>query len=373
METYVKELMLEQSKQGVEVAALVHREDPSLRTTQEKYCEDGVSLHLVRVGRWGVFSFAPISPAFPLALHRMLKDFGPDLIHLHVPNVSVFWCLLLPRLRAVPWVIQWQSDVVPSIHSRMLRLFWRGYSYFESQLLRRADCVIVSSPPYLETSETLKRWRSKCTVIPLAVRDKVPPPAQPAASSSAEFRVLSVGRLTYYKGFVHLIRAIGSTVQCQLTLVGHGDERTAIEHEVATLGISDRVHLIGSCTDEELDSLYNSHDVFCLPSIERTESFGLVLLEAMHSNLPCIATKVPGSGMSWILRDGDAGVLVPPTDSDSLAAALDDLAMNRDKLLTLRGSATAQLKTLFGLTGTTKKILKVYRSLLTSPDLSAKR
>ena len=82
-----------------------------------------------------------------------------------------------------------------------------------------------------------------------------------------------------------------------------------------------------------LASIYASADVFCLPSTERAESFGIVLLEAMRAGLPTIASAIPGSGINYVVRDGETGLMTTPGDPISLPAALarlrDDAALRQ--------------------------------------------
>jgi rhamnosyl/mannosyltransferase len=75
-----------------------------------------------------------------------------------------------------------------------------------------------------------------------------------------------------------------------------------------------------------------SCDCLCLPSIERTEAFGMVLLEAMYFGKATVVGDVAGSGMGWVIDDGTTGIKVKPADSKALAAALTRLSMNREEL-----------------------------------------
>src|SRR5690606_2081970 len=146
--------------------------------------------------------FAPISPAFPLWLARAVKRWRPEVIHIHMPNLSAFWALLLPRARSVPWVIHWHSDI--ELSRRSLRLAYPHYHLLERALLEGADTIIVTSPQYLEASQPLFPWRHKCHVVPLGVDPQRLPEVAPGETEGLwhgeRLRLLAVGRLTYYKG-----------------------------------------------------------------------------------------------------------------------------------------------------------------------------
>jgi rhamnosyl/mannosyltransferase len=81
---------------------------------------------------------------------------------------------------------------------------------------------------------------------------------------------------------------------------------------------------LGEVPDGDLPGLYASADIFVLPANSRAEAFGKVLLEAMASGLPCVTTEL-GTGTSYVVRDGETGVVVPPRDPDALRIAIADL------------------------------------------------
>jgi rhamnosyl/mannosyltransferase len=147
--------------------------------------------------------FTPISPAFPYLLNRLIKREKPDILHIHTPNISAFWALFLPGARRIPWVIQWQSDVLASEHHWGLQLFYKIYRPFERAMLKRAKVIIASSPTYLASSLPLQEFSEKCVVIPLgldpstlAATSSVDTTTTPNQQHSSCLRVLAIGRLT---------------------------------------------------------------------------------------------------------------------------------------------------------------------------------
>ena len=366
METYLRDLMVAQTKQGLESTALVHQSALSLRSNTEQYPAYEQTLSVTRAAVWARLLFTPISPTFPALLHKLIKRDQPDILHLHMPNVSVFWALLLPSARRIPWVIQWQSDVLASEHKLGLRLFYTFYKPFESAVLRHSAKIIASSPPYLESSATLAPFRDKCEVIPLGIR----PPAQvqenlhlTQSAHSQPLRVLAVGRLTYYKGFKYLIRAMAHVPEATLDLIGSGEEQSALEGLISELGLTARVQIHSGVSDNQREHFMAKADCLCLPSVERTESFGIVLLEAMRSAKPAVVSRVVGSGMSWIVEDGITGLQVPPSDTDALANCLNILQQDRDKIAILGGKGRERFNRYFHIDKSAAEAAKLYQQV----------
>lgn len=308
--------------QGDAVAALVHQRPGSWRSARE-------TINGVEVRRCGCLAapvYTPISPTFPLQLARALREFRPHILHLHLPNPSCFAALATPAARRRPWVVHWHADVPPDSPNWRLRLGYRLYRPFEQAVLARASAIIATSQPYLDASSALAAWQAKCHVIPLGIDDEIPGARDPAPWPAGDgLRLLAVGRLGHYKGFDVLIDALAARPRDRLLLVGDGECAEELRERARLRGVAERVRFAGEIDDARLASAYASADVFVLPSLDRSEAFGLVLLEAMRAALPVVASEIPGSGVGSVVADGETGWLVPPGDAQALAAALDKL------------------------------------------------
>ena len=82
--------------------------------------------------------------------------------------------------------------------------------------------------------------------------------------------------------------------------------------------------LLGFLTDEEVSAYFGACDLFCMSSVYATEAFGIVQIEAMSAGKPVVATKIPGSGVSWVNAHKESGINVDPKDSEALAKASAD-------------------------------------------------
>ena len=320
METFLSDLVLTQRAQGLDSHALVHGQalpgdPPWLRRVP-------VQVQLI---------YAPIALGFRSALARAIADIQPDVLHLHLPNNSAFWALTLASARQIPWVVHWHSDVIVSDERLALRLAYTLYRPFEQAVLDRAERIIVTSPPYLQASEPLRRWQRKCAVVPLGLAPQAPRTAgQPPPWQPGRLKLLSIGRLAHYKGFETLIRAVSGSPHLQLIIAGQGESMAALRALVAATtasGTTANVQLAGEVSEDDKHQLLRSCDAFCLASIERTEAFGMVLLEAMAHSKPCIVSQLPGSGMSWVVSSSGAGLShLPAGDAAAWRQALEPLA-----------------------------------------------
>jgi glycosyltransferase involved in cell wall biosynthesis len=304
---------------GHTVAALVHQRPGIWRTTRETLT--GVDVR--RVACIAAPVYTPISPTFPIALSRALREIEPDLLHVHLPNPSAFALLASRAARRVPWIVHWHADIPPDARDWRLRAGYALYRPFEQSILKRASAIVATSQAYLDASIALASWRSKATVIPLGVDDIVLPEVQPDLwPPGTGLRLLAVGRLSHYKGFDVLIAALAQTPDARLLLIGDGEEAEALRRLAAAPSVAGRIRFAGATDDAILQAAYATADALVLPSLDRGEAFGLVLLEAMRARVPVIASAIPGSGIGEVVVDGESGLLVPPGDADALAAAI---------------------------------------------------
>ena len=367
------DLACAQAFSGIATAVLAHAEPGTWRG--QSFHAGNVEVTLVAC--YGQWIYAPVSPGFPRLLARIIRDFKPDLLHLHLPNTSAFWALLLPSARRLPWIVHWHADIPLDTRHRALRLAYRLYRPWEQALLRRARAVIATSVPYRDSSAALAPWRDKTRVIPLGIAPASTNSGDAVHSTSINWpmpglRLLAVGRLSYFKGFDVLLRALANVPEVSLVVIGDGECSVALRQLAATLGIGARVNFAGridmdGAGEAKLAAAYAQADIVCLPSLERAESFGLVLLEAMRAGKPVVASAIPGSGVGFVVRDGDTGLLVPPGDALALAAAMRRLAADAPLRQRLGAAGQRRWHEEFTLDRVTPQVLDLYRHVL-NPD-----
>ena len=354
MERFLADLATAQRQAGDEVSVLVHAAEGAAPSEDPPW--------LMRCPVWLKLIFAPISPRFPLWLRSVVRRQRPHVIHIHMPNPSAFWALLLPSARAVPWVVHWHSDV--EVSRRGLRLAYPYYRIFERALLERAELVIATSQQYLDTSGPLRPWRHKCRVVPLGIDPSRLPEVRMADAQGLwrtdRLRVLGVGRLTYYKGFETLLRAAIDAPDVELVIAGEGEERPRLERIIRDSRARPEVRLVGEVDDETLARLMASCDVFCLPSRERTEAFGIVLMEAMRYAKPIVASDLPGSGVNWVARNGQNALVVPCDDVNAWRAALAALASSPAKRQLLGHLGHERYAREFGIASVARRLSEIY-------------
>lgn len=258
-------------------------------------------------------------------LVRYLKREQPDALLAAMWPLSVI-APLAARLAG------FKGRVLVSEHSP-LSLAYAGKGWLHRFMLRLsqrllyplADARVAVSAGVADDLAALSGLpRSQFTVIynPAALgRVPATPPARPVAlSGHAGPVLLSVGTLKRVKRFDVLIDAFARLTdfpEALLCIVGEGAERTALQAQVAALGLQDRVLLPGYAPDPS--PWYAHADLFVLSS--DYEGFGNVIVEALEHGLAIVSTDCP-SGPREILADGRYGRLVPPGDAAALAQAM---------------------------------------------------
>ncbi len=283
--------------------------------------EDGVMVHRLDAQiRWG-------KAGLSTSIEQMMHDKSFDVIHLHVPFFGVQELAVLRMWlgwRPKKLVLSYHMDIVSRGPVRWIAEIYRRI--FLGTLVRRAFAIVVASKGYAQTS-WLKRWwkkvESKMTEAPFGVDiERFHPGDRPDRDHVRLMFLGGLDRNHYFKGLEVLIRALQrlkERVDWQLIVVGDGDLRAGYEEQVLNADLKDRITFLGREIGKA-GKHYRESDVFVFPSIDRSEAFGLVALEAQASGTPVIASGLPG--VSTAVADGETGVLFPVKDDERLAEAI---------------------------------------------------
>ena len=335
---------------GAEVRTLVCR-DGRGRTLRENI--NGVEL--TRAGSLGTYFKCPLSLSFVRLFRKMAKK--ADVVHIHLPFPLADAAAMLSGYKG-RIVVSWHSDVVKQ---KKLMLI---YKPFMRWLLRRADAVIVATEGHINGSEHLPEYREKCTVVPYGIRpedylsiERRPVLTERAADKTA-VKVFFTGRLVYYKGVDVLLRAFSKVKGCELFIAGEGDLEPKLREYARKRGLDGRVHFLGFLPEEELRQAYADCDIFVLPSVARSEAFGIVQLEAMVYGKPVINTDLP-SGVPHVSLDGITGLTVPPSDAGALAKAVNTLAADPGLRERYGKAAAERVSSVFNEKEVIKRLYKV--------------
>lgn len=344
IETHLEALCRE-LRNEMDVSVLVA--NTSART--ERCVVDGVAV--TRSGRHFTIAGAPVCPSMAWQIRKR----RPDIVHLHLPNPTGALAVSLSGYRG-PVVVSWHSDIV-----RQLRLA-KIYHPIQRILLRNCAAIVSATPNYIESSDELSRMKSRCRVIPYGIDYRSFRTVDPDAVALIRRKfgpriVLAVGRLVYYKGFEHAVRAM-ARVDANLVVIGDGPLRQHLEEKARELGVADRVFFLGE-VGKPLSPYYHACDVFILPSVARSEAFGIVQLEAMACGKPVVNTYLE-SGVPFVSIDGQTGITVPPGSPDALASAV-NLLLDDPALAAAYGDAAARrVQTEFSLDAMVRRTLDVY-------------
>jgi glycosyltransferase involved in cell wall biosynthesis len=288
-----------------------------------------------------------------------------------------------------PLVVSYHMDTV----GRGLRrpVFWLHRKFFAPHFLRQASAIVVASRDYAEHSLLAKypELMAKVVEIPFGVDSDRFSPSSPSSRVAiakwgegrpAPRNVLSLSKGSfsevgvrgsvlfvaaldeqhYFKGLHILLEAMVKVPDAKLTVVGGGNLKESYIKKAIELKIIDRVNFAGRVSDEELPKYFRNADVFCSASVDRSEAYGIALMEAAASGLPSVATDIPG--VRSVVKNNETGLLIKPGDPTILADAINSI-LNDSQLATRLGEAARK----FALTRTWaaagEKYFEVYNTL----------
>lgn len=347
IENHVKILAEGQAARGHEVTVLV------TSRTRSEHLEVLNGVRVIFASRWFNLSSAPISPD----LARWVVREHPDITHLHFPY---------PVGEAANYFFGHSRVTILTYHSDIVRqkTMTKFYAPIMSRILNRVDSIIATSPNYIASSPVLARHADKCIVVPLGI-DPIPflTQKQPTAYAKKNgLELLFVGRLRYYKGLDYLLRAMKNLPTSHLVIVGIGPMEQQWKELAQQLGIAARVNWAGEVQDALLPQYYASCDIFVLPASERSEAFGAVQLEAMAAGKPVVSCDV-GTGVAWVNRNEETGLVVPPRDSVALSKAILRLAGDEQQRELMGSRGRARVQSEFTSDLMVERVLSLYAKL----------
>lgn len=325
-------------------------------------------VRVTRASSAGVLYSLPISLSFLWKLRKMSKSM--DVIHFHVPfPLGDLACLLSGYKGKV--VVSWHSDIV-----RQKKLMWI-YKPIMRRFLKRADLIIVATQGHIEGSDYLREYKDKCRIIPYGVEpnieklsDKYVEQLRCCEKECIEKKVtrfLFIGRLVYYKGCDILIEAFSKVTNAKLELIGSGPMEEELKARVNELGINENVSFVGNISDAEMVNHIQQCDVLVLPSIIKSEAFGLVQLEAMAFEKAVINTRLP-SGVPYVSIDKETGLTVTPGVVEELAEAMQWLVNHESERIEMGIKGRIRVKEHFTTEQMLNEIEKVYRELTVNKE-----
>lgn len=281
----------------------------------------------------GFISFSSLS-----IFHSSLKN--QDLVITNLPNFEGWPLIYYAKKSHIP-VLGIYHCQVKLDSSPINRLVNFSLNQSVNYQLKLADQVIGTSLDYLQSQPMLKQYLSKCRAV-------YPPIKPPIINRQAltQFHKLKanriwigyVGRISREKGLEYLINAIAASPLkniSELVIVGpklsHVVGESNYYHYILDLIHQTKIHhrFLGFLSTNSLGAFYKSLDVLVLPSVNSTEAFGQVQVEAMFCGTPVIASDLPGVRLP--VKETSMGLLVPPKSTPHLTQALNDILTHRPR------------------------------------------
>jgi rhamnosyl/mannosyltransferase len=338
-------------KSHVDVRVLAANTGP--KTVIEKI--DGVDVY--KIFSLGRFRSAPLAPTFG----KWLKRLKSDIYHFHFPNPTGELAYLLTRPPG-KLIVTYHSDIIRQ------KILLQIYQSFLKRFLHLADKIVVQSPNLVDSSPYLGNHRNKIVIVPAGIEtnnfrltEDIRRKVESIKSIYSSPIIFFLGRLIYYKGLEYLITAM-SNVKAKLLIAGEGPLREQLQRQAFQADIAKKIVFLGKLSEDEKIAFYHACDIFVLPSVETSEAYGLVQLEAHACGKPVVSTNLP-TGVPYVNLDGITGIVVPPRDSKALSGALNRLLADSELRLRLGENARKRVEREFNFELMIKKTLSIYQEI----------
>lgn len=306
-------------------------------------------------------NFSIFSTSFSFSAFKKFKELvsKADIIHYHFPypfsDILHFFC----RVKK-PSIMTYHSDIV-----RQKRLMFL-YRLLMNHFLNSVNHIVATSPNYLFTSEVLKRFSNKVSVIPIGLNFADYPSINKEIHSLYREKLpknffLYIGYFRYYKGLKIALNAVKNS-DINLVLAGDGEIKKYLLREINKENMKN-VILLGQVSEEEKVSLLNLCKGFIFPSHLRSEAFGISLLEAAFFGKPMISCDI-GTGTSFVNVHNLTGLVVKPNSPIKLRNAMQYILDHKEVSEKMGEEAKIRAKKIFNLQNTVESYNKVYKNLI---------
>ncbi|MCD5995577.1 glycosyltransferase family 4 protein [Pseudomonas sp. CDFA 602] len=306
-------------------------------------------------------NFSVASTGFSARVFSQFKEMAAeaDLVHFHFPW-PVMDLVHFATRHGRPTVLSYHSDIVKQ------RTLLKFYSPLMNQLLKSMDRILVASPNYLNSSETLKPFAHKTTIVPYGLDPSAYPTVSAQKQEQWRARIpgkffLFVGVLRYYKGLESLLNALEG-VDYPLVILGGGPQEQELKAQAEKLNLRN-VMFLGRLDDEDKACLLQMCHALVFPSHLRSEAFGISLLEASMYSKPMISCEI-GTGTTYVNINEETGLSVPPSSPLALREALHRLWQNEETAQRFGRNAKLRFEKLFTAQHMCSRTADVYRQLL---------
>jgi len=325
--------------------------------TDKKSTENGIYVHRIF---WPNIRFIGMI-AFSLKTLFIIKRIGAQILHIQGVSTGLGG-FLAKKILKKPYVIWGQGDDVYSFWT--FKLVQKPLS---KMILNNANGVLALTE-YMKT-EMSKSTKKSIDVIPnginLAMFENLQKGStyQRLTKKEGQNTIIFVGRLHQVKGIKYLIEAMDLVRQkrrdTRLILVGDGPEKANLAQLVEDRKLERYVTFVGKVSNEKIPEYMIVSDIFVLPSL--SEGFGIVILEAMASGLPVIATKV--RGIPEIVKEGVNGLLVEPKSPRDLAEKI-SIFLDDDELKSTIAQNNKEEAKKYDLEHVVQKLENVYNACI---------
>ncbi|MET0886004.1 MAG: glycosyltransferase [Mycetocola sp.] len=360
---YADRLARELASRGHQVSVLTSRYDHSL---PKEELVDGV-----RIIRVPVFARVSKGVLMPIMLWALRQARRHDAVSIHLPQFDGAAVAVAARLMRRPTVLTYHCDLrLPKgLINRTADAVVFAMNYIAGLLAHR---IVAYTQDYANHSPLLRRFPRKIRVVP-------PPVIMPAAGAEevVAFRqrvglgagpiVGSAARFATEKGLEYLIDAV-TILQHEhpdiqvlfagqyVDVVGEADYWAMLQPKIQALG--DCWRFLGVLQPDEMPAFYGAVDVLVVSSVNSTESFGLVQVEAMLDGTPVVATALPGVRQPVAMTG--MGVVVPPRDARALADGVAEVLASGDRYVRARH----EIEALFDISATVNAYEQLFTELL---------